>query len=411
MKRIAQFAALVLLTLTILLVLWQFRDVVGLFVLSLAVAAALRPPIESLVERRVPRGLAMAFTYLVLLAGLASLLYVISGAMGAELQQASNAFASAYDRVRAQWPQGGALQQMIAARLPPIEQFFRSLAGEKGDVLAQTVLGFTLSLFDVLSKVALVLVLSIYWGIDRVHFERLWLSILPAEQRYRARTIWRSMEKGVGAYIRSEVVQSLLAGVLLGLGFWAMGLNYPVLLALLGAVLWLVPLVGGALALVPVLLVGLASSPLLAAGATVYAAAVFVMLERLVEPRIFHRRRFSALLITITMIAMSYALGVAGLLLAPPLAAAIQIFFGQMTAAPLAARPLEPVPQISLLQERLAKVRELVNGMEGGPPPETASLVDRLQRLVDDTGETLREEVADEPPSGLARLMALPGEK
>jgi putative permease len=406
-KRVAQFAALVLLTLTILLVLWQFRAVVGLFVLSLAVAAALRPPIEFMAERRVPRGLAMGLTYLALLAGLVGLLYLVSVPAGNELQRASNGFGNTYDRIKAQWPSGGALQQVVAARLPPIDQFYRSIGGG----LAQTALGFTLSLFDLLSKMAIVLVLSIYWGVDRVHFERLWLSVLPAEQRARARGIWRSIEKGVGAYIRSEVVQSLLAGVLLGLGFWAMGLNYPALLAVIGALMWLVPLLGGALAIVPVIVAGLAQSPLLAAGAAIYAAAVFVMLEWLVEPRIFYRRRFSSILIIITMIAMSYAFGVAGLLFAPPLAAAIQILFGQLTAEPLAATSLEAIPQISSLQERLATVRALADQMENGPALETANLLERLERLMDDAGQTLSDDVPDQPLPGFARLTPVPVEK
>ncbi len=411
MKRVAEFAALVLLTLTILLLLWQFREVVGLFVLSLAVAAALRPPIEYLARRRVPRGVAMALTYLALLAGLGGLIYVISIHVGGELQQGSNAFTSVYSQISTQWPEGGPLQQMIATRLPPIDQFYKALAASQAGAMAQTILGFTLSLFDALSKFALVLVLSIYWGADRVHFERLWLSVLPAGQRARARTIWRSLEKGVGAYIRSEVVQSVLAGLLLGLGFWAIGLDYPVSLALIGALMWLVPLVGGVLAVVPVVLAGLLSGPLPAAGAAAYAAAVFLMLELLVEPRIFHRRRFSAVLIIITMIALSYALGVVGLLLAPPLAAAIQILFVSLTAEPMPANRHEAGSQISSVHERLAQVRSLLKTMEGGPVPESASLVERLERLVEDADQVLREQAPDPVPADYARFVPVPVEK
>ncbi|MCZ7672142.1 MAG: AI-2E family transporter [Chloroflexi bacterium] len=72
-----------------------------------------------------------------------------------------------------------------------------------------------------------ILFLSLYWSLDRVRFERLWLSLLPPEQRARARDIWQTIESDLGSYIRSEVAQSLLAGLLLGLGYWALGSPTP----------------------------------------------------------------------------------------------------------------------------------------------------------------------------------------
>jgi predicted PurR-regulated permease PerM len=83
------------------------------------------------------------------------------------------------------------------------------------------------------SGAAVILFLSIYWIINQIHFERLWLSLLPTGLRRQARDIWRTIEIDLGAYMRSELFQSLAAGLLLGLGYWALGSPYPVLLALI----------------------------------------------------------------------------------------------------------------------------------------------------------------------------------
>jgi putative permease len=410
LRRVAWFVALMLLTLTGLLLLWQFRAVVGLFAVSLAVGAALRPPIDYLASHRVPRGLAMLLTYLLALSVIGGLLYLMSGPLVAEIQQASNVLASSYERIKTDWPSQGLLLQLVAQRLPPSNELYANIAGQQGTALVGSLLGVTVSFFDLVSKVALVIVLSIYWGADQVHFERLWLSVLPAEQRLRARAIWRSIEVGVGAYIRSEVVQSVLAGVLLGLGFWAMGLHYPAALAFAGALTWLIPLVGGALAIVPVLLVGLANDPALALGAAMYTAIIFAILEWLVEPRLFNRRRYNSILVVFTMIAMADAMGVFGLLLAPPLAAAIQIFYDQLSAAPQVSTVTQTLPQIGQLRERLAAARALLDEMGEEALPETASMVARLEELIDDANKALQDdEERRVPPAERARRLALAG--
>jgi len=76
-----------------------------------------------------------------------------------------------------------------------------------------------------------------------VRFERLWLSLLPVNYRSRSREIWRAIEEGVGAYTRRQVVESLLAGVILWL-VTVDGLELAAFLAVLAALLLLIPWLG-----------------------------------------------------------------------------------------------------------------------------------------------------------------------
>ena len=107
-----------------------------------------------------------------------------------------------------------------------------------------TLLGVTWGFFGTILNVLIIVVLSLYWSIDRIHFERLWLSLLDVGRRQRARESWRAIEQATGAYLQREVVQSLAAGVMLGIGFWAFQQPYPVLSAAVGALAWLIPWVG-----------------------------------------------------------------------------------------------------------------------------------------------------------------------
>ena len=117
------------------------------------------------------------------------------------------------------------------AAAPP-SKLFEAVTGDQGQLVLPAILGFTQGIGGVVSGVLVILFLSIYWSINQIHFERLWLSLLPSGQRKQARGIWRTIEPDLGAYIRGQVIHSLLAGLLLGLGYWVLGSPYPALLAL-----------------------------------------------------------------------------------------------------------------------------------------------------------------------------------
>jgi predicted PurR-regulated permease PerM len=388
MKRVALFTALVMATLLIVLLLWQFRVVVWLFVLSLAVAATVRPLIERLVHRGIPTGVALLAVYLLGIVALAGLIVAISQPLAQEMQHLANDLIYTYENVRSTWPKGSLAQQMIAAQLPVANDLLAKVTSSEGMALAQTALGFTLSVADVVSQAFLVLVLSLYWSVDRVRFERLWLSLLQTKDRVSARNIWRSVEVGLGAYIRSEFGQSLLAVLVLSTGYTLIGVRYPVLLALMGGVFWFIPLVGGALVFAAALGVGLLGGPLVAAESVVFTLAVLAALELVVEPRLFNRKQYNPILILLVMIAMTDAFGVLGLILGPPLAVAIQISLTEITnqVIPVGAGVAQPsssqvAPQVASIRDRLVTVQQLLTQMEA-PSPRLLSLTERLEGLV-----------------------------
>jgi predicted PurR-regulated permease PerM len=244
----------------------------------------------------------------------------------------------------------------------------------------------------------MILVLSVYWTTDRVRFERLWLSLLPVEHRAQARDIWRDIDSNIGAYLRSELIQSVLAGLLLGSGYWLMGLKYPVVLALAGTIAWFIPVLGALLALIPVVWVGLTGSLSMAVGAAVYTLVISIVLEWLVEPNFFNRQRFSRLLQVLIMIAFIDALGLVGLLIAPPVAIAVQILFGQLLQQQLPMLAGKTIPELADLQQRVAKIRSLLTTSEIEPSPQIISMLERLDHLLDEANHTTLSEPSPESP-------------
>ena len=380
------YFALVLATLTGVFLLWQFRSVVLLFVFALALAAAMRRPIDYLASRRLPRGLAVTLTYLIALALLGGLLFLLSDALIAEGQAASRGFAAAWEQFRTAWPAGSPLQQFIAQQIPQPEEMYLAVQGAVNLQLVETGLGVTLGLVGAFSQFMLVLVLSIYWSIDRDRFERLWLSMLQADRRIRARAVWQGIEEGVGAYLRSTALQFVVSGVLLALGYRLLGLEAPVTVALLAAVIALIPLLGWALAIIPATLVGLIAGPAVGALAAGYTLVVLLILKREVAPRLLDHRRYNPMLAVLMMLVLTNVLGILGLLLAVPLAAVIQIVVSEFLAPSAVTAATVPAGAMHVEQymAQMATIQGAVAAANGRLSPIQTSLVERLNRL---TGE------------------------
>ena len=362
MKRIAWITALVLGTLAFLLVLWEFRVAFFVFLLSLATAAAVRPVITFLTKRGIKRGAAVLIANLSLLVLVGGLLVILSRPLVEELAQMTNNLQLWYENLLRTWPENGdALQSAIAGQLPPTSELFAALSGAEGRQALQGLLGTASGLAGFLSQGVVIIILSIYWSIDQIYFERLWISLIPVERRIQARSLWRDIESGVGNYILGEVVQSYLVVLILWVGFRWIGLPQPALLAVFCSLFWFIPWLGAVLALIPVILVGLSVSPLVAVGAGMLTVAALASMEVFVQPFFFNRQRFNSLFLVLVVIILAQAFGLLGLILAPALAAALQIGYQHMIARRESELRAEQVSEeICRLQSSLEELQQRI---------------------------------------------------
>ena len=385
MKRLALVTVTVFATVATVLILWQFSSIVLLFVASLALAAMIREPIEFLIRHRVPKNLALILVLLVNTLIIAGFFAVTGYVLAERLPLAIRDFSTAYAAQRQAWAIGNTVQHALAQRLPPVDRLTELFLGSDPTTMMNMVLGVTTNVANVVAQTVLVIFLSLEWAAAHEWFERLWLSLVPPERRSRARQLWYTIESGVGAYLRSEVIQSLLSGIALAAGFWLMGLKYPILLAWLGALLWLIPLVGAVVAIIPALLIGWLSGPIFAILAALYMLIVFGMMEFIVEPRLDKRERAGSILGLLVAIAMIDALGLVGLLIAPPLTVAIEILLNAWLrpATPVAAPTVvTDETKLKALQTHFIEVQAALSQLQEPLPAHTANLYERFTKLV-----------------------------
>jgi putative permease len=307
-------------------------------------------------------------------------LFLVGKFVVGDIQQLAQALSVQDTWILPIWLEGSSFQQLLVVRLPPPSKLFEAVTGDQGQLVLPVIISFTEGIGGFVGGVLIISLLSIYWSINQNYFERLWLSLLPAEHRKHARDIWRTIENDLGAYVRSEIIQTLLAAVLLGLGYWLLGSRYATLLALVGAVAWLIPVAGAPLAVILPLLIGLLTSVQLSLFTTLYTLVVLTALQVWVEPRIVRRRWDNPIVTLVILLAMADAFGIVGIIAAPPLSVVCQVMWKLLISNHLASGA---ATQVSDLRERHSQLWTSIGAMEEQPPPLVISSMERLASLLE----------------------------
>jgi predicted PurR-regulated permease PerM len=378
MKRVALAATVSLATLMAVALLWKFAGVAALFVISLAVAATVRPFVEAL-EPRLGRGFALAAVYSSGLIALAVFLYVAFRGMLGEIDTAVQRLTAAYTHLASEPANSSPLRRLIHDRLPHPHTLSQALAASRPAALLDAALGMTMNVIDVLGAFLMVLALSAYWSASHESFERLWLSLLPAPLRPRARDIWRGVEGAVGAHLRAELAQSAVAMLVVAIAFRLALFPTPILPALAVGVLRVVPFFGPVLAAGAAALAGWAVDGGTAAVAGLATLALLIALDRGVARRAFEVKHASPTLMMVASILLVEAFGTPGLLLASTVAVATQSYIGQVIATnPRRERSTRTLGQI---EQRIGRLRRRLMSLSQDEAVQLGNVVTRLEAL------------------------------
>jgi putative permease len=419
MKQLAQTTVAIMATLAMLVFLWWFRGVLLLLLVAITIATLVAPGIRRLNRRGLPRLLAIGVVYGALFVAAVAVLWMISGSLLTEWEQIARDVDGAHRHIRTHWTEGGTAQQYVAELLPPAEDLPQPMAPADGGAAVRGLVGIGGDLFRLSIAAFLTIVVSIYWSIDYWRIERLWLLLLPLDHRVRARRIWHQIQTEVGIYMRSELLQALIAGIVLGIAFWWSEFPYPVTLAAVISLTWLVPWLGPVLAVAAVWTAsllnfsGFTPVAMLARGVigSGFALLLFVFLAFFVEPRIARHRRYSSLMMMLVTVVLLDWIGVAALFLGAPVAITLQILLGRLLFRSAADQPVHEPYDTAALRQRLDVVVQQLGRLDDPQAVALSNVAQRLDQLLSDAGPALEPESsktsldspARQPAGGLAQ--------
>jgi len=312
-------------TALVCLVLWGAGHIVRtLLILTIAalLAYALAPGVKVL-QRFMPRFLAILIMYLLVLGAISFLLYLV-------ITTAIEQIGSLASNVQ-KW-----LTPSSAGHLSPLEQTlrtvgisseqitsFRTQITSRLEEAASSAVPLLTGFFDVVVNTVLVAVLSIYLLIDGSRAAN-WIRN-NAPHRAQANFVLSTVQRIVGGYIRGQFILAVLVGVLVGGGMFAFHVPYAVLLGLLAFVLEFIPVLGTLLSGAICTLIALTQGWLIALGVLIYFVIVHVLEGDIIGPRIVGKAVGLHPVISIAaLIAGAELFGIWGALFASPIAGVLQ---------------------------------------------------------------------------------------
>jgi predicted PurR-regulated permease PerM len=243
-------------------------------------------PLVLLLQRFMPRALAIVVVYLVVLSALAFLLYSLVSAV----VQQSASFVPFFQYLLSSRGQRQ-LQPLIETlnKLGLSQDQLKALGGQ----IAGQLQGLIIQAFSVLNStiniivgVGVIAVLSIYFLLDgeRIMF---WLRYkTPLTRRENIAFLLRTIEGSVGGYLRGLLLVSAISGVGTGLILALLGVPYAALLAVVMFAFMFIPVIGGTLALLLCSLLSLSQGWVTALIVTLLIILLQFFIGQILTPRI-----------------------------------------------------------------------------------------------------------------------------
>ena len=202
-----------------------------------------------------------------------------------------------------------------------------------GSTSFNTALGVGKVVLDLVSAVAIVVIVTVYLLADLPRVRRGIYQLAPKSRRARTILLTDEILNRVGGYVLGNLLTSAIAGI--GTWVWALalGIPYALLLGLLVALLDLILIVGSTVGGIIVSLVALTVSvPVTIATAIFYFVYRFLE-DYLLTPKIMARTVSVPGLVTVVATVLGGALlGIIGALVAIPVAAALKLLAEEVAA-------------------------------------------------------------------------------
>jgi predicted PurR-regulated permease PerM len=333
----------IFIVLIVALLLWvivKLTGVILLLVLSIFFAYFVSPLVEFLRrpirlagrERSMPRVLAIALSYIIIVAVIVVGIYLLAPRLG-------NQFPEFTEQARAYWT-------AVGTRTQGLVEYFRShrmpgpLLDAINGAIPSMIEKVSLTVSAVLTSIAgwviyvpwlvLIPILSFFFLKDAETFRRSALQMLPKGRwRWRGDEFFQDINSTLAAYIRAQLTACLFIGVVCALGFTLFGLPSPLVLAVIAGVCEFIPLVGPLfVAIVAAIAALLHGGMFLAFLVLAFLAVLRIVQDYIVYPRLIGQGiHLHPLAVIIAILSGAELAGVAGIFLAIPVVAILTVSY------------------------------------------------------------------------------------
>ena len=343
----------------LLWVIWHARGVITWVLIAAFLAMAVNPLVDRLQTKvGLARAWAAAIVYLAVLA----LIGAIGFSFIPTLVSQVNDFAEALPGYIKNLTEGRGRLGFLETEYHIVERVKEQVsAGGAGKVfgLSGTALMITKSVFTTVAAVVTIAFLTFFMILEGPRWMDRIYGLLPEESQPRWRKVGHDIYRTVGGYVSGNLLISLIAGVTSFVVLYALGVPYAVALALIVALLDLIPLAGATIAAIVVCTVGFLHTTTAGIALVIFFVIYQQLENHFLQPVIYGRTvQLSPLAVLVSVLIGAELAGVIGALGAIPMAGAIQVLIVDArgarearraaSAAMIAAGPEPAEPSVTL---------------------------------------------------------------
>jgi predicted PurR-regulated permease PerM len=343
-SQVVRTVAIALLTTAVVLgalfLLWQVRTFIGWFVIALFLAAVLNPAVNWLQRRHrlIKRPLAIALTYLGVVV---ALLFIVGIFLPLLVDQINGLIKFVTTAANApegptEYIKGLAKQAGLGGLFERFSAQLNDLRDELGALLSNLLSStgaIAVSAAGFVAALATVLTLTFFLLLGSERYVNAGVGLFPEAHQPLVRRLLTQSAGAISGYITGNLAISVICGVITFVVLVVLGMPYAAPLALLVAVLDLIPLVGATLGGALLVIVGLFVEPWKAVVLLIFVLVYQQVESNFLQPMVYSKAvQLNGLVILIALLVGGQLLGIPGALLAIPIAEIIRIVVTELLA-------------------------------------------------------------------------------
>jgi predicted PurR-regulated permease PerM len=312
----------VVLILLALIFLYLIRDILMVVFVAVIIAAAINGPVSWLQRHKVPRLLGVIFVYLLLFLLLALIVTLVFPPLAEQIKQLAVHFPEFMEKIGLSVQEWWSKYRIEGGLQTLLDRLSSKLTQATSSVFA-TIIG----LFGGLISAIIILVISFYLAVQEKGAKRFLVSLTPSEHQLYLSGLIERIESKIGGWLRGQLLLMLIVGLLTYIGLYLLGVKYALTLALIAALLEIIPYIGPILAAVPAVILSFFQSPFLALLVVILYIVIQQLENYVLVPQVMKRAvGLNPVIIIIVMLIGAKLAGILGIILAVPLAAAVTEF-------------------------------------------------------------------------------------
>jgi predicted PurR-regulated permease PerM len=314
-------------------VLYLISDILLILFVSLILAALIDPFADLLQSKKIPRAIAVIIIYLVLLSIIALSIVLLTPVIANDLPLLVSNIGNFWVDL-----QDNHIYQRIVEGTQNIQGTLSGYGFGEGQGAAQvsggrvenalsgvfsTVTGF----FGGVFSVVLTLVMTFYMVVQEDPLKKILRSVVPDEYIPWCSQIMKKMRSKLGAWMRGQLILSLIIGFLVFVGLSIMGIKYAAVLGLLAALFEFVPYIGPVFAAVPALFLAFSHGGFIK---LIFVGIMYIIIQQLenhlLVPKVMQKAvGLNPIISIVALLAGAKLAGILGALIAIPVATALSV--------------------------------------------------------------------------------------